>query len=240
MATPRSTRNPLFLGRWFDDEIVILCVRWYVSYKLSYRDISEMMADRGLAISHTIIMRWTVRYAAEFERKWRAYKKPVGSSWRVDELFVKVKTGWKYLYRAVDQHGQTVDFFFSATRGVPAAKAFFRKAVRANGDPHSITLDGHEPSHRAVARLQMCGDLPRFGLRVRCSQYMNNVLEQDHRRIRQRLNPMHQFQRFHHARRVIAGIELAAQIRKEQYDFSRLACVPPRSNADKWALVMTA
>jgi len=240
MATPRSTRNPLFLGRWFDDEIVILCVRWYTSYKLSYRDISEMMADRGLAISHTTIMRWTVRYAAEFEKKWRAYKKPVGRSWRVDELFVKVKTGWKYLYRAVDQYGQTVDFFFSATRGVAAAKAFFRKAVRKNGDPQSITLDGHEPSHRAVARLQMCGDLPRFGLRVRCSQYMNNIVEQDHRRIRQRLDPMRQFQRFHHARRVVAGIELAAQIRKEQYDFSPLTGLPPRSNAEKWALVMAA
>jgi transposase-like protein len=76
MATPRSTRNPLFLGRWFDDEIVILCVRWYTSYKLSYRDICEMMGDRGLSISHTTVMRWVVRYAAEFEKKWRAYKKP--------------------------------------------------------------------------------------------------------------------------------------------------------------------
>lgn len=105
MATPRSTRNPLFLGRWFDDEIVILCVRWYVSYKLSYRDLTEMMADRGLVISHTTVMRWVVRYAAEFEKKWRCYKKPVGGSWRVDELFVKVRTGWKYLYRAVDGAG---------------------------------------------------------------------------------------------------------------------------------------
>ena len=240
MATPRSTRNPLFLGRWFDDEIVLLCVRWYVSYKLSYRDLVEMMADRGLPISHTTIMRWVVRYAEEFEKKWRAYKKPVGGSWRVDELFVKVKKQWKYLYRAVDQQGRTVHFFFSATRGVPAAKAFFRKAVRNNGDPHSITLDGHEPSHRAVARLQMCGDLPRFGLRVRCSQYLNNIVEQDHRRIRQRLRPMLQFQRFHHARRVVAGIELAAQIRKDQYDFNSVTAVPPRTNAEKWALVIAA
>jgi transposase-like protein len=185
-------------------------------------------------------MRWTVRYAAEFEKKWRCYKKPVGGSWRVDELFVKVRTGWRYLYRAVDAQGRTVDFYFSPTRGVAAAKAFFRKAVRFNGDPRSITLDGHEPSHRAVARLQMSGGLPRFDLKVRCSQYLNNVVEQDHRRIRQRLRPMLQFQRFHHARRVVAGIELAAQIRKDQYEFSQLTCVPPRSNAEKWALVLAA
>ena len=163
MATPRSTRNPLFLGRWFDDEIVLLCVRWYVSL--------EMMADRGVPISHTTILRWVVtprssrRSGAPIRSRWVAVG--VCMSW-----FVKVKKQWKYLYRAVDQQGRTVDFFFSATRGVPAAKAFFRKAVRNNGDPHSITLDGHEPSHRAVARLQMCGDLPRFGLRVRCSQYI--------------------------------------------------------------------
>ncbi len=199
-----------------------------------------MMADRGLAVSHTTLMRWTVRYAPVFEKKRHQYEKPVGGSWRVDEMFIKVRKGWKYLYRAVDEHGKTVDFFFSATRGIAAAEAFFRKAIRHRGEPRSITLDGHEPSHRAVARLQMRGELPRSGLRVRCSPYLNNVVEQDHRRIRQRLRPMFQFQRFCHARRVIAGIELAAKIRKEQYDFSGLSQTPLTSHAQQWHAVMAA
>jgi len=90
MATPRSTRNPLFHGRWFDDQLISLCVRWYVSYKLCYRDLVEMMADRGLSVSHTTVMRWMVRYAPEFEQKWRRYERRVGDSWRVDETYVKV------------------------------------------------------------------------------------------------------------------------------------------------------
>ena len=106
MPTPRSNRDPLFLGRWFADPIIILCVRWYVSYKLSYRDLVEMMADRGLSVSHTTLMRWTVRYAPEFERKWSGYQKPVGDSWRVDETYVKVSGRWAFLYRAVDRQGQ--------------------------------------------------------------------------------------------------------------------------------------
>lgn len=116
MATPRSTRNPLFLGRWFDDEIILLCVRWYVSYKLSYRDQCERMADRGLEVSHTTLMHWVVHYAPAFEKRWRAYGRPIGGSWRVYGSFVKVCAGWKYLYGAVDQRGRTVNFF-SATRG---------------------------------------------------------------------------------------------------------------------------
>jgi glucosamine-6-phosphate deaminase len=123
--------------------VIILCVRWYLCYKLSFRDLVEMMAERGLHLSHTTIMRWVQRYAPEFERRWTRFARKVGRSWRVDETYLKVRGRWVYLYRAVDRDGDTVDFRLSPTRDVAAAKAFFRKALRTQKRaPVSITLDG--------------------------------------------------------------------------------------------------
>jgi DDE domain len=101
--------DDLFKGRHFDGEIIVLCVRWYLRYKLSFRDLVEMMAERGLSVAHTTIMRWIQRYAPEFERRWNRFARPVGRSWRADETYVKIKGRWTYLYRAVDKGGKTVD-----------------------------------------------------------------------------------------------------------------------------------
>src|SRR5215211_6663335 len=125
----------LFYGRHFDRTIIILCVRWYITYKLSYRDLVEMMAERGVDVSHTTILRWVQRFVPEFERRWRHYVRPVGTSWRVDETYIRVKGRWTYLYRAVDSRGQTIDFLLSAKRDAEAAKRFFRKAL---GQPHTV------------------------------------------------------------------------------------------------------
>jgi transposase-like protein len=151
----------LFRGRHFDREVIILCVRWNLRYKLSYRDLMEMMAERGLDLAHTTILRWVRRYASEFVKRWNRFGRSCGRSWRVDETYIKVRGEWVYLYRAVDKAGQTIDFRLSKTRDVAAAKAFFKKAVQHEGrPPQSITLDGYAASHRAVRELRDEGLLP--------------------------------------------------------------------------------
>ena len=103
-------RDAIYLKRHFDAEIIVLCVRWYITYKLSYRDLAAMMAERAVVVSHTTIMRWVIRYAPEFEKRWSRFSRSVGCSWRVDETYIAIKGNWHYLYRAVDKHGRTVDF----------------------------------------------------------------------------------------------------------------------------------
>ena len=153
--------DELFEGRHFDREIIVLCVRWYLRFKLSLRDLVEMMAERGLSMAHTTIMRWVHHYVPEFERRWNRFARPVGPSWRVDETYVKIRGKWVYLYRAVDREGKTVDFRLSSKRDVAAAKAFFRKAIKGQGStPRTITLDGYAASHRAVREMTADGQMP--------------------------------------------------------------------------------
>lgn len=168
--------DKLFEARHFDREVIVLCVRWYLRIKLSYRDLVEMMAERGLLMAHTTIMRWVHRYAPEFERRWNRFARPVGSSWRVDETYVKIQGRWVYLDRAVDRNGKTVHFRLSARRDVVAAKAFFRKAIKSQAStPRTITLDGYAASHRAVREMKADGHAS--DTKLRSSKYLTDVFD---------------------------------------------------------------
>jgi transposase-like protein len=214
--------DELFECRHFDREIIVLCVRWYLRFKLSFRDLVEMMTERGLSLVHTTIMRWVHHYAPEFERRWNRFARPTGSSWRVDETYVKIRGKWVYLYRAVDQDGRTVDFRLSTRRDVGAAKAFFRKAIKSQGAaPQTITLDGYAASHRAVREMKADGQLL-ADTTVRSSKYLNNLIEQDHRGVKLRIGPMLGFKWFRTAAITIAGVELLRRIHKGQFDLRAL------------------
>ena len=210
MSLLHEDTTELFKGRHFNHEIITLCVRWYVTYKLSYRDLVEMMAERHVDLAHTTIMRWVQRYVPEFVKRWRCYTRSVGTSWRCDETYIRIKGHWSYFYRAVDREGQTVDFFLSEHRDIAAAKRFFTQAIEKRGLPQKITLDGYAASHVAVGELQEEGILPAT-LLVRTNRYLNNMIEQDHRRVKQRVRPMLGFKRFDHAALTISGIELSTR-----------------------------
>jgi transposase-like protein len=165
-------RDPIYRGRRFQNETIELCVRWYITYRLSYRDLVAMMAERGIVVSHTTIMRWVLRYVPEYEKRWARYARPVNSSWRMDETAVSVRGGRHYLYRAVDKRGKSVGSVLRADRGMDAAKEFFRNAVVTNHFqwPTTVNLDGNAASHRA---LRLLGDEdPKWkSVEVRCCRY---------------------------------------------------------------------
>jgi transposase-like protein len=222
MTQALSDAPTLFKGRHFNHLLIIQAVRWYITYKLSYRDVCSLMAERGVTLVHTTIMRWVQCFVPVFEKKWRKYARPTGSSWRVDETYIKVRGKWNYLYRAVDKQGRTVDFLLSQHRDKAAAIRFFRKAIGNHQAPEKVTLDGYEATHRAVAELKSEGVLP-TQTEVRTNKYLNNVIEQDHRRIKQRYYPMLGFKKFRNAKVTLSGIELAARIKKGQFDTSAIS-----------------
>src|SRR6266481_1806106 len=203
MTEPTSAQE-LFKGRHFDQEIIVLCVRWYLTFNLSSRDLVQMMAERGITLTHTTILRWVQRYVPEFEKRWSRYARPVGDSRRVDETYLKIKGQWVSIGPWIKWAAP--DFLLSRRRDIAAAKRFFSRATRQHGVPRVITLDGYAASHRAVAKLKEVGTLPRR-VRVRSCKYLNNVVDQDHRRIKQRIRPMIGFKRFDTATVTIRGIE---------------------------------
>jgi transposase-like protein len=151
----------LFKRRRFPAEIILLCVRWYCKYGISYRDLAEMMQERGVEVDPSTIMRWVHRYAPEIEKRVRRYQGHRSGSWRVDETYVRVGGLWKYLFRAVDKHGQLIDFMLSDRRNTRAAYRFLRKALKTMGDypPETITTDKLASYPKAILRLQSKGHL---------------------------------------------------------------------------------
>src|SRR4028119_1537818 len=192
-------------------------VRWCLMFPISYRDLELMLQDRGVSVDHTTVFRWIQAYAPEIEKRIRPHLRRSNGSWRVDETYVKVKGRWTYLYRAVDSRGQTIDFLLSAKRDAEAAKRFFRKAL---GQPHTvnprtITVDKNPAYPCAVAEMKEDGELWRFA-RLRQCKFLNNMVEQDHRRVKRLVRPGLGFGGLHTARRTLAGYEAMAMIRKGQ------------------------
>ena len=220
--TKAIARDPIYRRRRFQSEIIELCVRWYLTYRLSYRDLVEMMAERGVTVSQSTILRWVQRYVPEFEKRWARYARPVHSSWRMDETAVSVRGGAHYLYRAVDKHGKTVDSLLCADRSELAVRAFLSKALKTHQPrwPRKVNLDGNAASHRALRLLRQ--ENPRWqSVVVRSRRYLNNIVEQDHRAIKRRCAPMLALKSFRTAVVTLAGVELAHRIRKRQFSFGR-------------------
>jgi transposase-like protein len=237
--TKPVARDPIYRRRRFPSETIELCVRWYLTYRLSYRDLVEMMAEHGVTVSHSTILRWVQRYVPEFEKRWDRYARPVHSSWRMDETAVSVRGGAHYLYRAVDKYGKTVDSLLCVDRSESAARAFFSKALKTHQPqrPRKVNIDGNAASHRALRLLRE--ENPEWRpVVVRSCRYLNNIVEQDHRAIKRRCAPMLALKSFRTAAVTLAGVELAHRIRKRQCSFGR--CGPRRFSSLKrlWACAL--
>jgi transposase-like protein len=237
--TKPIVRDPIYRQRAFDADIIELCVLRYITYRLSYRDLVEIKAERGIKVAHSTILRWVTRYVPEFEKRGNRFSKAVGTSWRVDETYLKIEAKWHYLYRAVDKHGKTVDFLLRRDRRIAAAQAFFRKALGSTlpRAPRKVTLDGHVPSHRALWQLRREHRCWRH-VKVRTNKYLNNLIEQDHRAIKRRCASMAGFKSFANAAITIAGFELAHRIHKRQFSFGRGRRRRGWSRKDEWAMAL--
>jgi len=213
----RRNRPAEFKGRHFEAEIIILCVRWYLRFGLSFRNLKEIMAERNLSVDHVTIWRWVQRYAPELNRRCRPELRRTKAWWRCDETYVRVAGKWTYLYRAVDSTGATIDFLLSTRRDAAAAKRFFQKALRSPGHPRPrvINVDGNPSYPKVISELKRTGELGRL-CRCRPVRYLNNIVEQDHRAIKRRVRACQGFRAFHSAWRTLQGIETMNMIRKGQ------------------------
>ncbi len=204
-----------FKGAHFPHDIMLMGVRWYVTYPLSYRHVEELMEERGVSIDHATIQRWVVKYSPQLEETFQRRKRPVWRSWRMDETDIKVKGEWRYLYRAVDTHGQTIDFLLTEERDEQAAKRFLTKAIRRHGVPETMTIDGSAANEAAITR-----DNEEYGtaIDIRQIKYLHTMVEQDHRGVKRITHPMLGFTSFDAAQSTLVGIELMHMLRKRQLD----------------------
>jgi putative transposase len=227
----------MFKGRHFDRSIILLCIRWYLAYNLSLRNLEEMMAERGISVDHATIHRWVIRYSPELLKRFNARKRAVTSKWHVDETYIKVRGRWMYLYRAIDSHGDTVEFWFSERRNLAAAKRFLSKALKRHGRPERVVIDGSQTNREAILscdttnRLQDRSRRKLKPIRIRQSRYLNNQIEQDHRAVKRRVRAMMGFKTMSSARTLLGGIEMVHMMRKGQ---AKSACTQQLSLAEQF------
>lgn len=207
-----------FKGVHYPKSVILYAVFFYVRYAVSYRDLEEILGERGVTVDHATLNRWVVKFAPLIAARAQARKRPTARSWRMDETYIKVRGRWTYLYRAVDRDGKTLDFMLSERRDLAAARRFFTRSIETNGVPERVVID---KSGANLAGLQAVNVILKFTgsgrlIEIRQVKYLNNVLEQDHRFIKRITGPMMGFKAFHSATATIAGIESAHMIRKGQ------------------------
>ena len=204
-----------FKGRHFEATLILQAVSWYLRYPLSYRDIEELFLERGLEVDHSTLNRWVLAYAPLIEKRLRAFRKPHCGSIRVDETYIKVRGQWRYLYRAIDKHGNPVDFLLTAKRDLDAAKRFFRKALKEEPllSPDRIGTDGAGAYPPAIAAARKDGLLARTPVHY-VTKHLQQGIESDHFRVKRPMPRVGCFQAFHTARRTIQGFEAMLWLRK--------------------------
>lgn len=202
-----------FKGAHFPPEVILMGVRWYVAYPLSTRHVEELMEERGVEVDHSTINRWVIRYSPQLEAAFHCRKRPVYVSWRMDETYMKVKGEWRYRYRAVDKHGQTIDFLLTKERDEQAAKRFLTKAIHRNGVPEKMTIDGSAANEAAIKSYNAEHGTV---IAIRKIKYLNNSVEQDHRAVKRVTRPMLGFKSFDAAQDTLVGIELMHMLKKQQ------------------------
>jgi transposase-like protein len=201
-----------FKGAHFPQDIILTCVRWYVAYPLSTRHVEELMEERGVSVDHATVNRWVVKYSPQLEEAFHRRKRPVWVSWRLDETYIRVKGEWRYLYRAVDKQGQTIDFLLTEQRDEQAAKKFLTKAIHRHGSvPEKITIDGSAANEAAIKGYNAAHGT---SIAIRKIKYLNNIVEQDHRGVKRVTRPMMGFKSFDAAQSTFTGIELMHMLRK--------------------------
>jgi transposase-like protein len=205
--------SPAPAGYRFPREVIAVAVRWYLRYGLSYRDVEELLAERGITVDHVTIYRWVQTFTAEFIDAARAARRATGDRWFVDETYVKVAGRWTYLYRAVDQHGQVIDVLVSQRRDARAAGAFFARALTYGASPVEVTTD------RAPVYPRMIDDIAPAARHV-LERYANNRVEADHSHLKARLRPMRGLKTIGSLRTITAGHAFVQNLRRGHYALS--------------------
>ena len=203
----------MFKGHCFPKAVILQAVYFKFRFSLSYRDIEELLSIRGVKVDHATIQRWVFKFSPLIEKTLRKRKKPVGNSWRMDETYIKVKGEWKYLYRAIDKQGNTIDFLLTRRRNTVAAQLFLIRAIGKNGIPTVINIDKSGANKQAI---RVYNKRNYAKIRIRQCKYLNNRIEQDHRFIKWRIQNMLGFKNFESAERTLSGIEVVRMLKKNQ------------------------
>ena len=209
-----------FKGAHYPKSVILYAVFFYLRYPVSYRDLEEIMQERGVDVDHATLSRWVIKYSPLIAAQAQTRKRPTAASWRMDETYIKVKGEWMYHYRAVDRNGKTLDFMLSGRRDKPAARRFFRRAIGTNGVPDRIVIDKSGANLAGLEAVNVILKFTGLGKTIKILQvkYLNNILEQDHRFIKRITGRMLGFKAFHSASATLDGIETAHMIRKGQFE----------------------